>query len=69
MLWKYEEYPHFDSHRLGEWEKTVIDMDKMIKDQIDREFNNKFLGKDIEFTNLSLPWKRIFDIDFNVKLI
>lgn len=70
MLWKHEEFPQIDPYKVGEWEETVIKtMGNMIKGQIDKEFNNKFMGKNIEFNNLNLPWKRIFDIDFDVKLM
>ncbi|MCP5455478.1 MAG: DUF4127 family protein [Thermotogae bacterium] len=44
-------------------------LEKLIKEEIHSNLNDTFAGRKIVFKNLSFPWKRVFDIDFDLELI
>lgn len=64
------DYPQIDYYHVGENGEFIRNMmTDMISNLINKEFNGVYKGRRIEFNNLSLPWDRIFEIDFNLKLI
>lgn len=64
------EFKGIDVYNLADYEERVIKIiESLINKHIKKEFNGKFRDKKIEFSNLNLPWDRIFDIDFDLKLI
>lgn len=62
--------PRVDPYHVGEYEETVknIILDYLQK-FIDEEFGGRFDGKRIAISNISLPWHRVFEIDFDLKLV
>lgn len=60
----------FDPFCVGEKEQVVVEtMLSLLRQDIKAELNNRFLGKTIDVENLSLPWNRIYDIDFDLHLL
>ena len=66
---KYVALP-FDPYLLGdrteEIKKIVL---PMMKDSLAEWFPNGFRGKQIVIENWHFPWRRMFDVDFDVKLV
>jgi hypothetical protein len=55
---------HLDTHE----EKVRILMLSLLRENIKNELNDVFMERKIEVSNLTLPWSRIFDIDFDISL-
>lgn len=65
-----EEFIDFNAYDVRNCEDKVVElMEKLLRKNINEKLGGKFLGKKIEFNSLSLPWDRIFDIDFNINLV
>jgi hypothetical protein len=63
------DYPEVDYYHVGENGEFVRNtMKDMIVNLINKEFKGVYKGRRIEFDILTLPWNRIFEIDFNLKL-
>lgn len=61
--------PSFDPFNVSENEKEIVEMMlSLLRQDIKSELGNTFLGKKIAISNLSLPWNRIYDIDFDLCL-
>lgn len=66
---KYVALP-FDPYLLGdrtEEMKTVVL--PMMQDMLDEWFPKGFRGKQVQIENWRFPWKRMFDVDYDVKLV
>ena len=64
------DYPQIDYYHVGENGEFIRKMiTDMIAKLLEKEFDGIYMGRKIVFENLSLPWDRIFEIDFNFKLL
>lgn len=69
MLQMKDDYPEVDPYNVGEHSTLVLSiigslLDKIILEELGGVFN----GRKIELKDLSLPWDRIFEIDFKLEL-
>jgi hypothetical protein len=46
--------------------KLIFDL---LSDKINNEFNGRFSQKKVTLENISLPWNRVFETDFDLKLV
>lgn len=59
----------FNPFCVGDKAPVVIEtMLSLLKQDVKAELNNRFLGRTISVKNLSLPWNRIYDIDFDLDM-
>ena len=69
MLQMKNDYPEVDPYRVGEHSVLVLDIMRDMLDEIMmKELGGVFDGQRIKLTNLTLPWNRIFEIDFELEL-
>lgn len=69
MFQMRNDYPEVDPYRVGEHSVLVLDiMRNMLDEIIMKELGGVFDGQRIRLTNLTLPWNRIFEIDFDLEL-
>lgn len=68
QLMKFKnKFPGIDVYHLNKYEDQVSAlMLKLLKQEIKEKISNDFLGHKVTISNLSLPWHRIFDIDFDI---
>ena len=66
---KYVALP-FDPYLLGDRTEEIKEIVlPMMKDSLAEWFPNGFRGKQIVIENWHFPWRRMFDVDFDVKLV
>lgn len=64
-----DKFPNVDPYHVEGCEDKVVElMLASLKKYISKELGGTFLGHKISIGNLTLPWHRIFDIDFDLKL-
>lgn len=65
-----DEFPGIDFYHVIPFQGKLLPlMESILADNIKNEMGTKFHGKTIEFGELTLPWDRIFDVDFEIKLV
>jgi hypothetical protein len=69
ILERKDDFPGFNPFAVGKNEEKIVEtMLTLLRQDIKSELNDNFFGRKITISNLSLPWNRIYDIDFDLSL-
>jgi hypothetical protein len=69
MIMEKHKFEFIDPYNVGEYDQFVKDtILERLGSKIGCELGGKFNGKKIKIDNITLPWNRAFEIDFDLKL-
>jgi len=69
LLQLKDQYPGINPYSLGEYRQLAINMiENMLNEMIREELGGAFQDFSVELSDISLPWDRIFEIDFRLDL-